>query len=107
MNQLKLHYHLVSGQVFCHPVGKPEDVTALMANAVITTKTRCINATELGRAQSALAMEIRRRTEGTELIVLDVTLGAISYLGEMAPEEFQAAPEAEAKPTAAAPSSVN
>jgi hypothetical protein len=101
--QSKLHYHLASGYVFCHPANKPEEAGELRANAVITTQSQNITAAELGRAQGALAMEIRRRSEGVELSVLDVTLSAISYLGEMTPAEF-----APPTPTAvSSPASVN
>lgn len=89
-NTPKLHYHLVSGQVLCHPVDQPELLGPVTLNAVIVTQTRNIPAVQLTRSQGALQQQLFTRHKPEEVTVLDVVISTINYLGEMTPAEFLA-----------------
>lgn len=59
-------------------------------NTTIQTPTKDIPAHFIGRAQQALQMLLFRKLEDDNLVVIDVVIGSISYLGHMTETEFKA-----------------
>ena len=91
MNTEKRHYYLASAlMVFQTKVNGElqEHINTLSMNTVLPTSENHITADDLGKTQQNLQMQLHKRMEDVEVIVLDVVFNGFSYLGEMTQEEF-------------------
>ena len=91
---LKRHYYLASALlVFQTKVDGElkEDLNTLTMNTVMPVEQNFITAADLGKTQQSLQIQLHKRMEGVEVVVLDVLFNGISYLGEMTKEEFYGA----------------
>ena len=91
MNTEKRHYYLASAlMVFQTKVNGElqEHINTLSMNTVLPTSENRITADDLGKTQQNLQMQLHKRMEDVEVIVLDVVFNGFSYLGEMTQEEF-------------------
>ena len=92
MEAKKQHYHLVAGLVmFGNP--ETEQIGSLTLNTVLRSDSQNVPVRQIGRAQQALQMIFRQKTEDETSQIVDVPIMSISYLGFMTEEEFQAPPE--------------
>ena len=91
----KLHRYLVAGEiVFTIKDDDGNDlINTVRLNSVLAVEHRNIIVKDIGRAQQALQMNLHRRLEGDEVVVRDVVIMNISYLGYCTEKEFQAPPK--------------
>jgi hypothetical protein len=90
--QPEQHYHLVAGNVVFH-TADGQSMGSLTLNTVLRNATNLVPARQIGRAQQALQMLFFERTGDPTNVVVDVVIIAVSYLGFMSEEEFNAPPE--------------
>ena len=91
----KLHRYLVAGEiVFTIKDDDGNDlINTVRLNSVLAVEHRNITVKDIGRAQQALQMNLHRRLEGDEVVVRDVVIMAVNYLGYCTEKEFQAPPK--------------
>ena len=83
------HFHLISGTVMFmdQSSGEPK-IGNFLQNTTIHTPTREVPSRHIGRAQQALQMLMYRKLEDDNLVVVDVHINSVSYLGLMTEEDF-------------------
>lgn len=86
----KHHYHLVSGEVIF--VTKDGNSGCVRLNTMLTSDDGTVPVRQIGRAQQALQMRFFERVGEPEAQVIDVFIVAISHLGVMTAEDFEAQP---------------
>jgi hypothetical protein len=103
----KQHYHLVSAIVmFRDPAS--EGIGTLSLNAVIhDPTTKNIPSRMIGKAQQLIQLAFHKKIEDQEVQVMDVFIVGFSYLGNMTPAEFAAAPEGMVKQERVVPGLTN
>lgn len=89
----KIHYFLVSGTVYVQMANPddPEDYGVMPVPVhctVFSALSRNFGVQMLKQSHTALQMQYRHKTNDHQGVVLDVVFNAVSYLGEMTPEEF-------------------
>lgn len=92
----KHHYYLVCGEVkFAKPAtdDQPETIGSTLLNAVVSRDEKTFPVSAIGRAQQALQLNFHGRMEDPSIIVADVVLVNVVYLGHMSQAEFQKQPE--------------
>jgi hypothetical protein len=85
------HYHLVATEVaFLEP--QNQQIGQLKINVLMRTPTRSFTARDMGKSQQIAQMQLFEKLQDQTLEVKDVFLIAVSYLGQMTEEHFQAPP---------------
>lgn len=103
-------FWLVSGEVFFHPVGKPEEVQSVTLNCTIKTVVPAVNGESLNKANRGLMQVLSDRTAatGVQMQPVQVNLISVSGLGLMTDVEFFGEPaKADGKPEDYAPAKVH
>lgn len=86
-NQSK-HYYLVSGKILFADPENAEAIGTTELNTPLVLDEPKVTAKSIGRAQQALQMTFFQRVQRPNLVVGDVFIIAISYLGQMTEAEF-------------------
>lgn len=91
------HYFLISGTIlFTMGEGEDEQISTMIANAIVRHDDTKFPAHKLGKAQQNLfkSMMMKLPEEARPgIIARDIVIQSVSYLGLMTEEEFQAEPE--------------
>ena len=90
----KLHRYLVAGEIVF--TIKDEDgndlINTVRLNSVLAVEHRNITVKDIGRAQQALQLNLHRRLDGEEVVVRDVVIISVCYLGHASEKDFNSAP---------------
>lgn len=96
MNKKLHHYHLVTTKVaFLEP--EQQAIGALELNVLMRTVDRNFTAADIGKSQQVAQLQFFEKMQNQNLEVKDVLITAISYLGHMSEDKFQAIPAGTAK----------
>lgn len=82
------HYYLVSGKILFADPENAEAIGTTELNTPIVLSEPKVTAKAIGRAQQALQMSFFQRVNNPNLVVGDVFIIGISYLGQMTDAEF-------------------
>lgn len=89
MEPIKYHYYLVCGEVVFKDK-EHEEFHRYPINGLIKGSNKNITVRHLANAQKVLQINFRQTVKEDENIeIVDCIIHALSYLGEMADEEFQ------------------
>lgn len=84
----KQHYFLVAGEIiFTTPAEKGEEFHQINMNAILTSDTRNLKVSDLGRAQQYLQMAFLKGVQ-VQPDIKNVILLNLKYLGQFTEEEF-------------------
>lgn len=92
-----LHFHLIAGIImFSFGQEGAEQISSVPCNAIVRHTDTKFPAAKLAKAQQNLhksfMLKMPEEAHST-IVVRDIVVTGVSYLGEMTEEEFQAAPE--------------
>lgn len=109
MSQGKQHYFMISGSIM-FTAGEPTEASvpsSVLANAIVRHDSMDFGVAKLGKAQQNLHKSFTMKLPEPELVhVHDIVIIAVSYLGWMTEEEFQA-PPADPTPVAVAETNID
>lgn len=83
----RLHHYLVAGEVM---YTKKDKQFSMKLDCMIMSALPYVNRTQIARAQQALQVRMydQDKVNPSQIVVTDVFVYAISYLGHMSKEEF-------------------
>lgn len=88
---MRKHYYLVSGEVFYRDPNAEEGTVAggsVKLNSLLALERNRVTAMDMGKAQQALQLRFHNQMQQPTLVVFDVFMVNISYLGHMTDAEF-------------------
>ena len=82
------HHHLVCGEVMFHDKDNPAAVGTIKLNTTIVSDSKDVPSRQIGQAQKMLQMLMFKRLEDPTIVVVDVCILSVSYLGHMTRADF-------------------
>ncbi len=110
MSQSAKHHYLIAGElVFKSP--EMETVNGMRANGILLTDETNLGIAAIGKAQQVLQANFFQKMQDPTLIIIDVIITGLIYIGFMTEEEFKRTPpgmvQQEKAPEVATPSAAN
>lgn len=91
MTEPTKHHYLIAGEiVFKSP--EMETVNGMRANGILLTDTTNLGIAAIGKAQQVLQANFFQKMQDPNLIIIDVIITGLIYIGLMTEEEFKRMP---------------
>lgn len=88
----KQHYYLVSAKLIFVDPAQQEIAHTHDMNTVIRTDNNRVTTKDIGRTQQTLQMLLIEQLANPSLVITNVHINTVSYLGHMTEEEFHPTP---------------
>lgn len=85
------HHYLITGEIV-FKARDMETVNGMRANGILLTENTNIGVAAIGKAQQVIQMNFFQKMNDPTLIVIDVIILGMTYLGHMTEEEFKRVP---------------